>query len=574
MIAPAPKPRRLALVPKARGSCSARWQRAIASLLLLWTLLLPSSVRAAAIAATSENPLVTEAALDQMRAGGNAVDAAVTAALVAGVVSPTSSGIGGGGFAMVRLQAEARTVLLDFRETAPRELDASAFEARPLPAAERGKYVGVPGEVAGLYLLHQRYGRLPWQACVRPAIRLAELGFKVGTHLGRMLQASRERLMVDAELARRYFPGGRPAREGQTIRNPTLAATLREIEKRGPPAFYTGPIAAEIVRTVQAHGGRLSLLDLATYQPVWREPLRFEWEGYEVFTMPPPSAGGLMVAQTLGLFSSAYLQRLGLGSGAYHHMLAESLRGAIADRMRYLGDPDHQPVALDQLLAPARLARRRASLALDRTHALPRFGLDEHGTHHLVTSDADGNMVSLTTTINRLFGAKLTTAHGIVLNDELNDFNSRKDVAAFGMSASPNRPRPGARPLSSMTPTIVVRDGRAVLGIGGSGGPAIPTNVTQVLVSRLAFGTAPEAAVRAPRIYIFSAPLLMLLDAGIPAEQFDDLRWRGEIVDVMKFTGTAVQMIAVDPDGTLRAAADPRKFGSGRVLSLPAPAPR
>jgi gamma-glutamyltranspeptidase / glutathione hydrolase len=513
-------------------------------------------------AAATESELATREAISQMNAGGNAIDAAVTAALVAGVAQPVSSGIGGGGFSLVWLGAERKAFLLDFRETAPAGIDAAAFESRPFAHEQRGKLVGVPGEVAGLFELHKRFGKRRWSDVVAPAVRAAKGGFAIGQHLGAMLASSEKAVRADPGMAAVFLLGGKPAAAGRRVTNPKLAQTLERIAAEGPPAFYNGPVAADLVEATRRAGGALKLEELESYKPVEREPLVVRWEGHEVYTMPPPSAGGLMLAQTLGLYSSAELRKLGWGSGAYQHMLAEAMRGAIADRMRKLGDPDVVQVDTAGLLHPKRLAARKKKLALDRTHALPRFGLEGHGTHHLITADAAGNVVSLTTTVNRAFGAKLTApASGVLLNDELDDFTKAADVAAFGMTESPNRPRPGARPLSSMTPTIVVKDGRAVLALGGSGGPLIATNVTQVALSRLVFGKDPLAAVSAPRFAVPTQGAFISLPAGADPALVKDLEERGELVGTLRFNTHAVQMIAID-GGRKLPAADPRKHGS------------
>jgi gamma-glutamyltranspeptidase / glutathione hydrolase len=534
----------------------------VALLLLLTAPRLSAQPAAGRIAAATENELATKQALAQMQDGGNAIDAAVTAALVGGVASPTSSGIGGGGFVVAWLAQEQRAFALDFRETAPAGVDASAFEARPFAASERAKLTGVPGELAGLYELHRRFGKRGWKDVVAPAARIAKSGFAVGPHLAAMLNSSSRVLKTDPAIAAVFYRGGKPAAAGKRVQNPKLAATLERIAAEGPRAFYEGPIAAEMVESANKLGGALTLAELSAYKPIERTPLHVKWEGYDVYTMPPPSAGGLMIAQALGIYSAAELKRLGWASGAYQHMLAEVLRAAIADRMRHLGDPDHESVDLARLLDPKRLAARKKMIALDRTHALPRFGLEQHGTHHLLTADAEGNLVSLTTTVNRVFGAKIATPNGgVVLNDELDDFTKAKDVAPFGMSRSPNRPRPGARPVSSMTPTVVVRGGSAVLGLGGSGGPTITTNVTQVLLSRLIFGHDPATAVSAPRFQIPTRDAFILVERGSDRKLIEDLETRGEIVGTVRFTSSAVQMIAIE-NGRKLPASDPRKHGS------------
>lgn len=511
---------------------------------------------------SSENRLAAKEALAQMAAGGNAVDAAVTAALVAGVSSPTSSGIGGGGFALVWDAATKQVTLLDFRETAPQAVDVAAFERRPLPWDERGKLIGVPGEVAGLYELHKRFGKRTWKQVVEPAVRAARAGFPVESHLAKMLTYGAKSLQQDPGINAVFYPHGKAATQGNLLKNPKLADTLEQIGEHGPSVFYTGAIAEDIVASAKAAGGALTLADLAGYKPIERKPLVVDWDGHRVYTMPPPSAGGMMLVQTLRLFNKPELVKLGRETGAYQHLLAEGMRASIADRMRYVADPAFEKFDVEKLMAAPRMALRRKSISLHRTHNAPRFGLEEHGTHHLVTSDAAGTMVSLTTTVNRLFGAKLTTTKsGVVLNDELDDFTEAVDVAPFDLKQAANRPRPGARPTSSMTPTIVVKDGVAVLGIGGSGGTTIATNVTQLLIARLAFGVDPQKLVAGQRFYVPTKKWYIALEKGAPKSLWADLERRGEIVGEMPFTTSAVQLIAIER-GRKVGAADPRKGGA------------
>jgi gamma-glutamyltranspeptidase/glutathione hydrolase len=516
----------------------------------------------AKLAVATEHPLVTRAALDILVAGGNAVDAAAAAALVAGVVSPTSSGLGGGGFALVLRPGESRPKLLDFREVAPRALDASMLERRPLPAESRGHLVGVPAEARGLYELVRRFGKRAWADVVAPAERRARLGFAVGPHLARTLQSSAKALRDDPTLDALYYPGGRALLLGRIVKNPKLAATLKRLGAEGPAALYDGVIAEEMVRTARDKGSALTTDDLRDYQVVEREPLQIRWEGYEIYTMPAPSAGGLVLAETLGMFSRAELVRLGYQSPAYQHILAEAFRSALIDRFRYFGDPARVPVDMSRLLDPARLAQRRKALSFDRTHSLPVLAAEEHGTHHMSFADADGMVVSLTTTVNRTFGAKLVAPEsGIVLNDQLDDFTLTSDLAALGLRENPNAPLGGVRPVSSMTPTIVLENGRPVLALGGAGGMAIGTNVTQVLLGRLAFGRTPEELVAAPRFLVPTRKHTIMVEEGASPELLDELAYRGERIRMFKFNTTAVQLIALEK-GSWLAAADPRKFGS------------
>jgi gamma-glutamyltranspeptidase/glutathione hydrolase len=460
---------------------------------------------------------------------------------------------------MVWRAATREPYVLDFRETAPAALDAAAFEARPFKPEERARATGVPGELAGLWQLQHDLGKRKWRDVVLPVARVAETGFAVSQHLSNAAASPWSKLAwTDAGLAGLFFPGGKPILAGKSLKNPKLGRTLRRLALDGKAPFYEGELGRELIATAQAKGGALSATDLRDYRPLARQAIHVSWEGYDVYTMPPPSAGGLMVAETLGMYSKAELQRLGRSAGAYQHTVAEAMRGALADRMRFLGDPELEKPDLAALLAPERLAARKRSISVERTQALPRFSENEHGTHHLLAIDAEGNVASITTTVNNAFGAKLSTAQsGIVLNDELDDFTKQKDVAPFGLTQSPNRPRPGARPVSSMTPTLVVKDGKVVFALGGSGGQLIATNVTQLLLQRLAFGLSPDALVKLPRFSVPTSGPSMLLEAGAEKSLLDDLAWRGEVTETMKQNATAVQVIAVD-DGVVRAAADPR----------------
>ncbi|HKO52078.1 MAG TPA: gamma-glutamyltransferase [Polyangiaceae bacterium] len=517
----------------------------------------------ARVAVATENAVSTREGLAELAAGGNAVDAIVRAVLVAGVASPSSSGLGGGGFAMVWRAAKREPYVLDFRETAPAALDAAAFEARPFAAEQRARATGVPGELAGLWQLHHDLGQRKWRDVVLPVARVAETGFPVSQHLSNAAASPWSKLAsTDLGLAGLFFPAGKAIAAGKSLRNPKLGRTLRELALKGKAPFYEGELGRELVAAAQTKGGALSSTDLRDYKPRPRQAIHVSWEGYDVYTMPPPSAGGLMVAETLGMYSKADLQRMGQGSSVFQHTLAEAMRGALADRMRFVGDPDFEQSQVTALLDPQRLAARKRSISAERTQALPRFAENEHGTHHLLVIDAEGNLASVTTTVNNAFGAKLSVPEsGIVLNDELEDFTKQKDVAAFGLTQSPNRPRPGARPVSSMTPTMVVKDGRVVFALGGSGGPLIATNVTQLLVQRLAFGLSANALVKLPRFSVPTSGPSLMLEAGAEKSLLDDLAWRGEVTAIMKQNTTAVQIIAVD-DGVVSAAADARKYGS------------
>lgn len=523
-------------------------------------------------AVATESPGATREAARVLSEGGNAFDAMVTATLVSGFTNPSSSGLGGGGFAMLWSARDQRAVVLDFRESAPAAVDADALDKRPLPEAERGHSVGVPGEVSGLFELHQRYGRRPWQELVGHAARLAARGFVVEPHTESQLEEQKASpISRSAAFRASYFPTGNPAKAGAKLRASKLAVTLRLIAEQGRRGFYEGRVAQDLVAAVRGAGGTLALTDLASYKVVERQPVSVAWEGKEVLTMPAPSAGGLLIAQALTLFSKSELVGMKQTPGKRIHLLAEAMRGSFADRIRYVSDPNAMQVDFAKLLAPARMSRRKALIAEDRTHTQPRFGLEESGTHQLVTADAEGNWIALTTTVNGAFGAKLMAEHsGVILNNELEDFTPSANLAVFGMTENPNRPRPGVRPVSSMAPTLVLEAGKPILALGGSGGLTIAPNVTQVLLGMLVDGASPEAAVAAPRFTIPppKSGQTLTLEAELAQSHGADLQTRGEII-LSRNWKNAVQVVA-RRNGVFSAAADPRKLGLAEVKNAPA----
>jgi gamma-glutamyltranspeptidase/glutathione hydrolase len=523
---------------------------------------LAPSVTGRNYAVATENETVSRTAIGVLEHGGNAVDAAVTACLTAGLASPTSSGMGGGGFALVWNAATHQVSALDFRETAPRGLDVGALERRPLPPAERGKLVGTPGEVVGLYELHEKLGKLPWAQVVRPAIGVATNGFPASPHLASIVSFVAGQLTVDAPLAEMFLPKGKAVVAGTRLTNPRLAATLKRVAAEGPNAIYQGPIAAEMETGAASAGGALTTRDISEYKTKTREPLHVSWEGYDVYTMGLPSGGGLMLAETLGVLSAEQLRTLGFNSAAYGHLVGEAIRGALADRVRYATDPDVQPVDVSKLLAEKRMGMRRRAFTDNITHTLPAFTFLEHGTHHMVIADREGNIVSLTTTVNHPFGARISgPTSGIVLNDELDDFTQASTVAPLGIRESPNRPRPLARPVSSMTPTIVLKNGAPVLALGGSGGMTISPGVAQVLLARLVFNMPPDKAVAAPRFMFPTDGASVSVDPSMPPDIRAELEKRGEKVSEQKWMGYAVQAVAFDGNKKMPAA-DGRKHGS------------
>ncbi len=547
-------------------------------------------------AASTDHEAATRVAMDLMEAGGNAVDGAIGAALALGVVNPDASGIGGGGFALVYTAKDRLVTALDFRETAPAKFSADVLwpERKPVPGEPakpwweftgepNGGVVGVPGEPAGLEVLSRRFGRKSLSDAAAPAVALARKGFDVGLYTAAQVRKARDRVEASPSLASVFLPGGNPIGFGTRVRRPVLATTLERYGREGKRAIYEGATAEKIAGAVTAAGGTMTTEDLARYEVEERAPLTRTIDERTVVTMPAPSAGGLMLLEVLQMYgasSKSELAELSQGSSAYIHMLAEAMRGAYADRARIASDPDvvaGVDAVYERALDPRSIAARRATIDPDRTRAPVEFETAARlhelrtrgkGTTHLVVADRDGNVVSLTTTINGPFGASIIPeGTGILLNNELEDFTHPNEAKVFGFTdGGPNRPRPRARPVSSMTPALVFEDGRPILATGGSGGMRIATSVTQATVARLVFGRDPNACVSAPRFHTQGIDLFV--DPHIPLDVREGLVRRGETVKEEPSMISAVQMIAWGPlvghapHLHLLAASDPRKVGA------------
>ena len=547
----------------------------VATLLAGLTLGLPArgayqaSAEGTHLAVATDNPDATHAALSVMRQGGNAFDGAIAAALMLGVSGPAASGIGGGGFALVYVASEHRTLALDFREVAPAHAGPDSLVVR----GKRGTTVGVPGEPAGLELLSRR-GHKTLAEDAEPARALAASGVIVGRHLSDILGFT-QRFIAGTPIASELYPNGHPLAYRSTWKRPALAHTLERFGAEGSKPFYSGDIAAKIVEAARAEGSAIDAADLAAYKVRERAPLARVIGTRTIMTMPAPSAGGLMVLETLlmyGADDTSSLKAVGFGSSSYLHSIAEAMRGATADRARLAGDPDLDPgvaTAYDRALDPKQIEARRARIEPFKVHVATEYKTREDGTTHLVVADDEGNVVSLTTTVNGPFGARIVAGDtGIVLNNQLDDFSAPADATPFGLTdGGPNRPRASARPVSSMAPTIVLENGMPILALGGSGGRRIATEVTQAAVARLVYGLDPAACVSAPRVYTNGSNLVV--DPEITEDVRAGLRLRGETVEVEQFLGTGVQMIAWDRSGAdarILAASDPRKLGLAGAL--------
>lgn len=517
-------------------------------------------------AVAAEHPRAAEIGLAMLDRGGNAVDAAIATAYAVCVLNTSSCGIGGGGFMLVN-QRDGSVSALDYRETAPalahRDLYRRGTDVVADLSRRGGLAVAVPGEVAGLEAARQRFARLPREVLMEPAITLARDGFPMGPHLAKEIAQNLTALRSAPALAALFLDAaGNPRPQGDVVRLPALAATLEKIARDGADGFYRGSVAEDVAAAIRDAGGILSAQDLVDYRPHWRHPLRGTYRGLEIFTMPPPSSGGVIV-EILNILANDDLASLGARSPAYYHLLAEAMGNGFADRARWYGDPEFTKVPIDRLTSPAYGAMLRARITPDATLPQDRYGTaPDAGTTHLSVVDADGMAVGCTTTINTAFGAMLVGGpSGVILNNEMDDFSVAPGVPnSFGLvGGEANAVAAGKRPLSSMTPIIVRAEGKPRIVAGGSGGPLIISATLQTLLGIVDFGLDPAAAIAAPRIHQQWAPPSLITETELDPATAADLTARGHVLRRFPFAG-AVQVVTAR-DGALVAAADPRKQG-------------
>jgi gamma-glutamyltranspeptidase/glutathione hydrolase len=535
------------------------------------TAILTAALPAAALEAhkamvVSESARASEAGLAILKQGGNAIDAACATALAVGVTNAASCGIGGGGFMLIYIAREGKFYALDYRETAPRGASADMYFRNGRPNEELARTgalaVAVPGEIAGIDAALKRFGTMKFQQVAAPAVKLAREGFPASEHLAGEIKREAALLATDPELKQVFLndDGGAPA-AGEKIYAKDLAATLEKLGNSPTAKFYKGPVAESIASFIEDHGGILNADDLAEYQPVWRDPIHRAYHGMEVYAMPPPSSGAV-VLEMLGMLEPGHLPGLGLNSPPYLARLIEVMRQGFIDRADY-ADPVFVHVPLDVLLSPAHINEARER-ALHHTNASPQPpAAHDHGTSNLCVVDGDGNVVALTTTINTIFGAKMAVPKlGIILNDEMDDFAVAPGVPnAYRLQgAAANSIAPGKRPLSSMTPVIVVKQDRPVLTAGGSGGPLIITGVLQVAINILDFHRSAEEAVAEPRIHEQAAPDVVLVEQTMPEKTRSALEQMGYKLKTLPTFFSAVSAITIAP-GNLHGAYDPRKGG-------------
>jgi len=552
------------------------------------------AVRAAHGMVATDEELGSEAGVEILKRGGNAVDAAVATAFALAVVEPAAGNIGGGGFMLIRL-ANGKTTFLDYREVAPGKAAREMYIGKDGKLDEEASVIGyrsvaVPGTVAGLTLALKTYGSMKLAEVMAPAIRLAENGFPISKRLAQEFEDHRPALQRFAVSRRVFLNDGKMFQAGDTLRQPELGATLKRIAMNGAAEFYTGETARALVDDISRLGGLITLDDLAKYQPKVREVLRAKYESsghaWEVLTSPPPSSGGVAIIEALNMLQSVPLK--GWDDVESVHMVAEVMRRVFADRAAYLADPDYSNVPVAGLTDPC--YAKEIFSTVDSQHAssskaikagnphtcgvsagnttspeiLVSLGEGPHTTHFSVV-DAAGNAVASTYTLNNSYGSHVTCSLGFLLNDEMDDFTTEPGVpnALFGLVQSEaNAIAPGHRPLSSMTPTIMLRDGKLSFVTGSPGGPTIISATLLSVLNWMRLGMEPQAAINAPRFHHQWLPDRILIERAFPDSLESALNARGHATRRIGHMGV-VNAIAIDPvSGDRLGAADPRHDGA------------
>jgi gamma-glutamyltranspeptidase / glutathione hydrolase len=510
---------------------------------------------------------------DVLRRGGNAIDAAVATGFALAVTYPRAGNIGGGGFMVIHSRDRGEDITIDYRETAPAATTPGIFlgsDGKPDDAKSRESAlgIGVPGTVAGLALALEKYGsgKFTLADLVQPSIDIARNGLLVADDVADTLPDEYRWLARWPSSAKLFSRAdGTALREGDTLMQPDLAATLTAIAEQGPRGFYQGPVAEKLVKAIRDAGGIMTLDDLKSYQAVIRAPVRGTYRGYDIISMPLPSSGGVVLLEMLNILEGFPMSDMKQGSSLSLHVMIEAMKRAYADRARYLGDPAFVNAPISTLIGKDYAAKQRASIDLD--HATPATKVltpprEGSNTTHFSIVDSSGNAVSNTYTLNFPYGVGLVAeGTGVLLNNELDDFTAAPGASnAFGLVGfEANLPGPGKRPLSSMSPTIVLKDGRPVLVTGSPGGSRIISTVLQIIVDVLDYHMDVAAAVAAPRLHHQWLPDEVRIERGFPDSVLAELKAKGHrIVEPMGLT--SAHSIAVTPNGLL-GAADPRLRG-------------
>ncbi|NVJ99214.1 MAG: gamma-glutamyltransferase [Alphaproteobacteria bacterium] len=531
----------------------------------------------------SQETYASKAGREILQRGGNAIDAAVATGFALAVTHPQAGNLGGGGFMMIYLKELDRVVALDYREMAPARAHRDMFLNDSGDVDKKRvrftlKASGVPGTVMGLTEALTKYGTMPLAEVMAPAIRLAEEGFEMTWALSESLGRYAARLKADAESAKNYFKAdGSIYEAGELFRQPDLAETLKAIAASGAKGFYEGPVADKLVAAMTAQGGLITHDDLKNYHAVEREPISGTYRGYKVVTMPPPSSGGVHIVQMLNVMEGWDMKGLGHNSAAYIHRMTETMKYAYADRSKYLGDPDFFDVPVAALTSKEYAGTVRAKINLEKATPsaeiapAPSLPYESNDTTHFSVMDSAGNMVANTYTLNFTYGnGKSVPGAGFLLNNEMDDFSAKAGVPnAFGLlGGEANAIEPGKRPLSSMTPTLLFKNGEPYMATGSPGGSTIITVVLQAVMNVMEFDMNVQTAISVPRIHHQWYPDRLFLE---PGHSIDTRRLLGQMGHQVKSGPTeawdsvlgSAQSLIRDPEtGLFMGAADPRRPGS------------
>jgi len=545
----------------------------------------PTHAQHAIVASVHE--LASQAGIEMLRAGGNAVDAAVATCFALAVVHPQAGNLGGGGFLLLRT-ANGKTHFIDFREKAPAAATENMFldaQGNVIPESSKDssvvgyRAIGVPGTVAGMVYAEKQYGKLSIDKVIAPAIKLARDGFPLAYEDTQALENDKY-LAQFPESRRIFLRDGNYYQPGEILKQPELAITLERLAK-DPDTLYHGAMARELAAAIHKGGGLVTAEDLAAYEVKEREPIRGSYRGYDIISAPPPSSGGVALIEILNILEGFDLAKLGNRSGDAIHLEAEAFRRAFYDRTDFMGDPDYAKIPVAQLIDKKYAAAWRDSIDPNRASVskdLKRPSFDElervaqlhsairepHNTTHYSVVDGDGNAVSVTTTLNDNFGSRVTAEGlGFLLNDEMDDFASKQGVPnSYGLIQGPaNAVGPGKRPLSAMTPTIVLKDGKLFLVLGSPGGPTIITTVANILIGVVDFSLDIQEAVNAPRFHHQWLPDEIVVEDRLSPDTMNVLRSKGHKLQVEHFWGDG-ECIMVDPKtGEHLGASDGRNNG-------------
>ncbi len=523
----------------------------------------------------SAHPLASQIGVDILKSGGNAVDAAVAVGFSLGVLEPNASGLGGGGFLIVRMAKTGQTAFFDFREKAPGNATEDFFkldskgkqilDKRGLnPSAIGGKSIAVPGETAGLLAVLEKYGTMSREKVMIPAIQLASKGVAVSEKLGSLLMEHFEMLDLFPETAAIYLEDGFPKEAGDIIRNPDLAKTLRLIAKKGKDGFYKGEVAKSIVNAVHADGGVMTLNDLADYSVSVRGVLKGHYRGFEIITVPPSSSGGAHLIELLNIMENFDLKKMGLNSADYIHAWSEAMKLVYADRAKFMGDIDFVNIPLEALISKVYATKqfKRINMTLSNLQVEPGdpWAEESGSTTHFSVVDSEQNLVACTKTINHFFGSGITApGTGVLLNDEMDDFSKNP--------GEPNSIAANKRPLSSMSPTIIFKDGKPFASLGTPGGKRIITTLALIISSLIDFEMDIQSAIEAPKFNQYQNGDLKM-ESRIPTIIQSALEKKGHVLSIRKpfdlYFGGAQGITINHKTGEYHGGADPRRDGIAR----------